>query len=80
MPQFPDLRQDPRVWVELCDKRVIAELDSSTFEEWIVAERQEEAVVAAIARAKTLLPARGLSRLIFRSVSAKQRPRRAPSR
>jgi hypothetical protein len=33
-------------------------------------------IAAAIARAKTPLPARGRGRLIIRSVSAKQRPRR----
>jgi hypothetical protein len=33
---------------------------------------------AAIARAKTPLPARGRGRLIIRSVSTKQRPRRRP--
>jgi hypothetical protein len=34
-------------------------------------------VAAAIARSKTPLPARGRGKLIIRSVSAKQRPRRA---
>ena len=36
----------------------------------------EALLAAAIARAKTPLPARGRGRLIIRSVSAKQRPRR----
>jgi hypothetical protein len=36
----------------------------------------EALVAAAIARAKTPLPAKGRGRLIVRSVSAKQRPRR----
>jgi hypothetical protein len=36
----------------------------------------EALIAAAIARAKTPLPARGRGRLIIRSVSAKQRPRR----
>jgi len=36
----------------------------------------ETLLAAAIARAKTPLPARGRGRLIIRSVSAKQRPRR----
>jgi hypothetical protein len=35
---------------------------------------------AAIARAKTPLPPRGRGRLIIRSVSAKQRPRRRPAK
>jgi len=37
-------------------------------------------VAAAIARAKTPLPATGRGRLIIRSVSAKQRPRRRPGK
>jgi hypothetical protein len=36
-------------------------------------------VAAAIARAKTRLPATGRGKLIIRSVSAKQRPRRRPT-
>jgi hypothetical protein len=36
----------------------------------------EALIAAAIDRAKTPLPARGRSRLIIRSVAAKQRPRR----
>ena len=40
----------------------------------------EALIVAAIARAKTPLPARGRDRLIIRSVSAKQRPRRRPTK
>jgi hypothetical protein len=43
----------------------------------ILARPEVEALlVAAIARAKTPLPTRGRGRLIIRSVSAKQRPRR----
>lgn len=38
----------------------------------------EELIAAAIARAKTPSPPRGSGRLIIRSVSAKQRPRRRP--
>jgi Domain of unknown function (DU1801) len=38
----------------------------------------EALVAAAIARAKTPLPARGRGRLIIRSIAAKQRPRRRP--
>ena len=40
----------------------------------------ESLLAAAIARAKTRLPATGRGRLIIRSVSAKQRPRRKPAR
>jgi hypothetical protein len=40
----------------------------------------EELIAAAIARAKTPLRASGRGRLIIRSVSAKQRPRRKPAR
>ena len=40
----------------------------------------EALVAGAIARAKTPLPATGRSRLIIRSVSAKQLPRRRPER
>jgi len=40
----------------------------------------EALVAAAIARAKTPLPATGRGKLIIRSVSAKQRPRRKPAR
>jgi hypothetical protein len=36
-------------------------------------------IAAAVARAKTPLPAKGRGRLIIRSVSAKQRPRRRPA-
>ena len=36
----------------------------------------EALVAAAIARAKTPLPARGRGQLIIRSISAKQQPRR----
>jgi hypothetical protein len=37
-------------------------------------------IAAAIARAKAPLPATGRGKLIIRSVSAKQRPRRKPAR
>jgi hypothetical protein len=37
-------------------------------------------IAAAIARAKTPLPSRGRGRLIIRAVSAKQRPRRRPTK
>ena len=40
----------------------------------------EALIAAAIARAKERLPATGRGRLIIRSVSAKQRPRRKPAR
>ena len=40
----------------------------------------ETLVAAAIARAKTPLPATGRGRLIIRSVSRKQRPRRRPAK
>src|SRR5262245_6391987 len=40
----------------------------------------ESLVAAAIARAKSHLPATGRGKLIIRSVSAKQRPRRKPAR
>jgi Domain of unknown function (DU1801) len=40
----------------------------------------ESLIAAAIARAKTSLPGRGRGRLIIRSVSAKQRPRRRPTK
>jgi hypothetical protein len=40
----------------------------------------EALVAAAIARAKTKLPATGHGRLIIRSVAAKQRPRRRPGK
>src|SRR5262245_20324918 len=40
----------------------------------------ETLVAAAIERAKTPLPASGRGKLIIRSVSAKQRPRRRPSK
>jgi Domain of unknown function (DU1801) len=46
----------------------------------VLARPEVEALVAAaIARAKTPLPASGRGRLIIRSVSAKQRPRRKPA-
>jgi len=37
-------------------------------------------IAAAVAQSRVPLPARGRGRLIIRSVSAKQRPRRKPSR
>jgi hypothetical protein len=40
----------------------------------------EVLVAAAIAQAKTPLPATGRGKLVIRSVSAKQRPRRRPSK
>lgn len=40
----------------------------------------EALIAAAIARAKTPLPAAGRGKLLIRSVSAKQRPRRKPRR
>jgi hypothetical protein len=40
----------------------------------------EALIAAAVAQSKTSLPARGKRRLIIRSVSAKQRPRRSPTR
>ena len=40
----------------------------------------EALVAAAIGRSKTHLPSSGRVRLIIRSVSAKQRPRRKPAR
>ncbi len=40
----------------------------------------EALVAAAIARAKTALPATGRGKLIIRSVSAKQRPRKKPAK
>jgi hypothetical protein len=40
----------------------------------------ESLVAAAIARARTPLPATGRGKLIIRSVSGKQRPRRKPAR
>jgi hypothetical protein len=47
----------------------------------VLARPEVEALVtAAIARAKTRLPASGRGRLIIRSVSAKQRPRRRPAK
>ena len=47
----------------------------------VLARPEVEALVAvAIARAKTPLPATGRGKLIIRSVSAKQRPRRKPAR
>jgi hypothetical protein len=39
----------------------------------------EALIAAAIVRAKTPLPSRGARKLIIRSVSAKQRPRRKPA-
>jgi hypothetical protein len=39
----------------------------------------EALIAAAVAQAKTPLPARGGRKLIIRSVSAKQRPRRKPA-
>jgi uncharacterized protein DUF1801 len=47
----------------------------------VLARPEVEALIdAAIARAKTPLPARSRGRLIIRSVSAKQRPRRRPAK
>jgi len=47
----------------------------------VLARPEVEALLAAaIARAKTPLPARGRGRLIIRSVSAKQRPRRGTAK
>jgi hypothetical protein len=47
----------------------------------VLARPEVEALIAAaIARAKTPLPARGSGRLIIRSISAKQRPRRGPAK
>ena len=47
----------------------------------VLARPEVEALIdAAIARAKTPLPASGGGRLIIRSVSAKQRPRRKPAK
>jgi hypothetical protein len=47
----------------------------------VLARPEVEALVAAaIGRAKTPLPASGRCRLIIRSVSAKQRPRRTPAK
>lgn len=47
----------------------------------VLARPEVEALVtAAIARSKTPLPATGRGKLIIRSVSAKQRPRRKPAR
>jgi hypothetical protein len=47
----------------------------------VLARPEVEALVAtAVARAKTPLPASGRGRLIIRSVSAKQRPRRSPAK
>lgn len=40
----------------------------------------EELVAAAVANAKTPLPASGCGKLIIKSVSAKQRPRRKPAK
>jgi hypothetical protein len=47
----------------------------------VLARREVEALLAAaVARAKTPFPATGRGRLIIRSVSAKQRPRRRPAK
>ncbi|HEV3083515.1 MAG TPA: hypothetical protein VGY66_27290, partial [Gemmataceae bacterium] len=47
----------------------------------VLARPEVEALVAtAVARAKTPLQASGRGRLIIRSVSAKQRPRRSPAK
>jgi hypothetical protein len=46
----------------------------------LVRPEVEALIAAAIARAKTPLRASGRGRLIIRSVSAKQRPRRRPAR
>ena len=47
----------------------------------VLARPEVEALIAAaIARAKTRLSATGRVKLIIRSVSAKQRPRRKPAR
>ncbi len=46
----------------------------------VLALREVEALIAAaVARAKTPLPASGRGKLIIRSVAAKQRPRRKPA-
>jgi hypothetical protein len=46
----------------------------------VLSRRDVRALIrAAIARSKTPMPARGRGRLIIRSVSAKQRPRRRPT-
>jgi hypothetical protein len=47
----------------------------------VLARAEVEALIAAaVARAKTPLPAGGRGRLIIRSVSVKQRPRRRPAK
>jgi hypothetical protein len=46
----------------------------------LVRPEMEALIAAAIARAKTPLPTRSRGRLIIRSVSAKQRPRRRPTK
>lgn len=46
--------------------------------ETLVRPEVEELIAAAVAQAKTPLPASGKGRLIVRAISAKQRPRRKP--